>query len=73
MLISGSNNLSQLRICLETAHNFLLSRDDARIIFTKQTEIIEKNWNTVCDETQLSEIDRKLFWKRRFLNPFTVE
>ena len=73
MLISGSNNLSQLRTCLETAHNFLLSKNDARIIFTKQKEIIEKNWNTVCDEAQLSEIDRKLFWKRQFLNHFTVE
>lgn len=73
MLISGSNNLSQLRTCLETAHNFLLSKDDARIIFAKQKEIIEKNWNTVCDEAQLSKIDRKVFWKRQFLNPFTVE
>ena len=29
MLISGSNNLSQLKTCLETAHNFLLSQDEA--------------------------------------------
>ena len=62
MLISGSNNLSRLNTCLETAHNFLLSKDDARTIFTEQKEIIEKNWNTVCDEAQLNEIDRKLFW-----------
>ena len=73
MLISGSNNLSQLKTCLETAHNFLLSRDDASTIFLRQREIIEKNWNTVCDEARLSEMDRKLFWGRQFLNPFTVE
>ena len=73
MLISGSNNLSRLNTCLETAHNFLLSKDDARTIFTEQKEIIEKNWNTVCDEAQLNEIDRKLFWGRQFLNPFIVE
>ena len=73
MLISGSNNLSQLKTCLETAHNFLLSQDDASTIFLRQREIIEKNWNTVCDEARLSEMDRKLFWGRQFLNPFTVE
>ncbi|MCK5682043.1 type II toxin-antitoxin system HipA family toxin [bacterium] len=73
MLISGSNNLSQLKTCLETAHSFLLSKDDALTIFEKQKEVIKKNWNPVCDEAQLSKIDRKLFWGRQFLNPFIVE
>lgn len=73
MLISGSNNLSQLKNCLVTAHSYLLSKDDARTIFAKQKKIIEKNWNTVCDEARLSVTDRKLFWERQFLNPFTVE
>lgn len=73
MLISGSNNLSQLKNCLVTAHSYLLSKDDAHTIFAKQKKIIEKNWNTVCDEARLSVTDRKLFWERQFLNPFTVE
>jgi len=30
MLISGNNNLSRLKTCLETAHNFLLSKKEAR-------------------------------------------
>jgi len=73
MLIHGNDNLSQLKTCLATAHNFLLSEEDARLIFEKQKEIIETNWNTVCDEAELSEIDRKLFWGRQFLNPFSIE
>lgn len=71
MLIHGNNNLSHLKTCLEAAHIFLLSKEDARAIFEKQKEIIETNWDTVCDEAQLSEIDRKLFWGRQFLNPYS--
>src|SRR5690606_11844979 len=73
MLISGNKNLSQLKNCLETAHNFLLSQEDARRIFSKQKEVIENNWTAVCDEAELSPVDRALLWKRQFLNPFSVE
>lgn len=73
MLISGNNNLSQLKSCLETAFNFLLSEDDARLIFEKQKSVIEEKWNSVCDEADLSEVDRKLLWRRQFLNPFSTE
>ncbi len=72
MLISGNNNLSQLKTCLETAHNFLLSEGDALLIFEKQKTVIEEKWNTVCDEAKLSEIDRKLLWGRQFLNVFST-
>ena len=73
MLISGNNNLSQLKTCLATAHNFLLSADDARGIFEKQKAVIEEHWDVVCDEAQLSEVDRKFFWGRQFLNNFSME
>jgi serine/threonine-protein kinase HipA len=73
MLIAGNNNLSQLRTCLTTANNFLLSEDHARTVFEEQKEAIEGNWDKVCDEAQLSEVDKKLFWQRQFLNPFAFE
>lgn len=72
MLIYGNNNLSQLKNCLESAHNFLLTKNEARGIFEKQIASIEDNWNTVCDEAQLSEVDRALLWRRQFLNPFCL-
>jgi len=72
MLISGNNNLSQLKICLETAHNFQLSEGEALLIFENQKSVIEKKWNTVCDEAKLNEIDRKLLWGRQFLNAFST-
>lgn len=73
MLISGSNNLSQLRTCFETAHNFLLSREEARAIFKKLTSVIEQHWDSVCEEAALSEVDKRLLWRRQFLNPFSTE
>ena len=73
MLIHGNDNLSHLKTCLQAAHHFLLSEEDARAIFEKQKEVIESNWDSVCDEANLSETDRKLFWGRQFLNPYSIE
>ncbi len=73
MLISGNNNLSRLKTCLETAHNFLLSEEEARETFDNMTAAIEKHWEAVCKEAELNEVDKKLLWKRQFLNPYSVE
>ena len=73
MLIAGSNNLSQLKTCLESAHNFHLSNSEARSIFEKQIAVIEQNWDTVCEEAELSEVGRNLLWRRQFLNAFSIE
>lgn len=72
MLISGTNNLSQLKSCLKAAKHFLLSEDDAHAIFAHLTETIEQNWETVCEDAELSEVDKTLFWRRQFLNPFSL-
>ncbi len=73
MLISGNNNLSKLTTCLKTASNFHLSEEDAHAIIEKQKATIETRWDDVCDEAKLSEVDRNLFWKRQFLNPFAFQ
>jgi serine/threonine-protein kinase HipA len=72
MLISGSNNLSQLKYCLESCAHYLLSEDEARAIFDHKIQSIENNWTTVCDEANLNEVDRSLLWQRQFLNPFSI-
>lgn len=73
MLISGNNNMSQLKSCLEAANHFLLSQDSARAIFAHLIETIEGNWDTACEEAELNEVDKKLFWRRQFLNPYSME
>lgn len=73
MLISGDNRLSKLKSCLDACHHFLLSENAAKAIFGRQREVIESHWEGVCDEAGLSTVDRKLFWKRQFLNAFAFE
>ncbi|MGS2717272.1 type II toxin-antitoxin system HipA family toxin [Eionea flava] len=73
MRIIGENNLSQLKTCLSAAQRFLLSKDQASIIFEHQKSIIEQYWASTCDEAELNGVDRKLLWQRQFLNPFSVE
>lgn len=72
MLIHGDHNLSQLKTCLEAAHHFLLSQEEARLICEKIMQVIETHWDGVCDEAELSETGRNLLWRRQFLNPFSV-
>ncbi len=72
MLIAGSNKMSQLATCLQTAHNFLLSQEEAKIIFEHQIQIIKDNFDAVCTEAELSEIDKRLLWQRQFLNPYSM-
>lgn len=74
MLISGEHNrMSQLSSCLASAHNFLLSPEEAQEIIEHQISVIEENWAGVCDKANLSQTDRTLFWKRQFLNDFAFQ
>ena len=73
MLISGDNRMSQLKSCLEAAHHFLLSDDDARAICARLIDTIENHWSAICEEAELSEVDKALFWGRQFLNPYSIE
>ena len=73
MRILGENKFSQLKVCRDAAYNFLLSESEADAIFDHQIETIERHWLEVCGDADLSEVDRKLFWKRMFLNPFALE
>lgn len=72
MRIYGTNNLSRLKSCLETAHNFLLTKEEVRNIFHRQITAIEQ-WETACKEAELNEVDKNLLWKRQFLNPYSVK
>ena len=73
MKIAGDNNLSQLRTCLQTAHNFLLNDGEAHGIFNHIEGAINAYWDEVCEEAQVSQVDKTLLWERQFLNPFSTE
>lgn len=72
MLIHGNQRMSQLASCLGAAHHFLLAPAEAKSIFEQQIKIISDNWGLVCDEAELSQVEKNLFWQRQFLNPYSL-
>jgi len=73
MLISGDNRMSRITTCLDSAHNFQLTRDEAMEIVMQQKAVILSNLDTVCDEAGLNETERALFLGRQFMNAFCFE
>lgn len=73
MLIQDGNRFSQLSVCVLAAGQFLLSEPEARDVIDGQLESIRAHWQAVCDEANLSEVERNLLWRRQFLNPFALQ
>lgn len=73
MLITGEKRLSSLSICVEAAPNFQLDREAAEEIIGGQIDAIRGDWDAVCEEASLNEVERHLFGQRLFLNPFVFE
>ena len=70
MLIHDNNRMSQLTACLDAASSFLLNPETARRIVKHQVQTILDHWIGVCDEAEMTEADRRFFWRRQFLNPY---
>lgn len=70
MLILGGDRRSQVASCIAASHIFLLAREDAIGIVNHQVDVIEREWDVLCEEANLSMVDRNTFWRRQFLNPF---
>jgi serine/threonine-protein kinase HipA len=70
MLIKGDNRASRLAVCVEAAAQFLLSPHAAQTIIDQQAQSIKDNWKTVCEEADISIVDRAFLWERQFLNPY---
>ena len=70
MLIHGGDRRSQLATCIAAAPSFQLGSEEAIAIINHQVRIIQNEWQSICDEVKLSEVERTLFWRRQFLNPF---
>jgi serine/threonine-protein kinase HipA len=73
MLITGDDRQAKIAVCLKAAPSFLTSNDEATVLVNHQINVIQARWGTICDEAKLTEVDRKLMWRRQFLNPFAFE
>ena len=69
MLISDTDRRSRLATCLAAAEKFHLQPGEARAIVDGAIDTIIRHWQEVCDEAQLSQVKRKVFAGRQFLNP----
>lgn len=73
MLIRNSERTSQLGLCLDVAHEYLLSREDALGIMEHQIRVIGEQWDRTCEQAALPPAERSRFMGRQFLNPFIFE
>lgn len=61
---------SQLRLCREVAKDFLLSAAEADASIDRVLATIRADWIDVCDQAQLSAVERDSLWGREVLNPY---
>lgn len=73
MLVNGEDKRSLLETCRLAAPNFLLNDRDARDVIDHQVTTIIQSWGAVCDEAELSEVDRAFLWRRQLLNDYAFE
>lgn len=73
MLIHGEDRRSQLASCRDAATQFLLNRAEVREIVESQVAAIRDTWNDVCEEAELSKVDRAFLWRRQFLNDYAFD
>jgi serine/threonine-protein kinase HipA len=65
--------MSQLAGCVARAPTYLLSEPEAREIIDHQIDVIETQWDDVCDQAALREVDHAALRRRQFLNPYAVQ
>lgn len=73
MLIKGDNRASTLATCLASATDYHLTEAEAATLIERQITAIAENWKNICDQAELSPVDRKLFAGRQFLNNYALE
>jgi serine/threonine-protein kinase HipA len=69
MLIHGHERSSQLANCVAATPEFLMAEEDAITIVNHQVRVVKNEWETVCNEANLSQVDRTILWRRQFLSP----
>lgn len=73
MLIKGNIRASTLAACLAAAPDYHLTEAEAAMLIKHQLTTIAQNWRPVCEEAELTDVDRKLFAGRQFLNSYALE
>ncbi len=51
----------------------MLTESGARELIDHQVDVIEREWDEVCERARISEVERSFFWGRQFLNRYAFE
>jgi len=73
MLIKGNGRASTLAMLLAAAPDYHLKEAEAAALIEHQITTIAQSWQEVCDEADVSPVDRKLLAGRQFLNSYALE
>ncbi|MCW2973089.1 MAG: phosphatidylinositol kinase [Thermoleophilia bacterium] len=73
MEIAPGSRTARLRACVDAAELYGLTEAEARARVDAQVEVIRRDWDEVCDDAQLAQVDRDYFWERQFLNDYAFE
>ncbi|MFD1827575.1 MULTISPECIES: type II toxin-antitoxin system HipA family toxin [Mumia] len=60
---------SRLRVCLEAAPIYQLTRAQAADIVERTVTTIRESWDDVADLARLTAVEKRALWERQFLNP----
>ncbi len=62
--------VSQLKVCVDAATDYLLDDAQAREIVDRTVDVIESQWDDAADAAQLTALERNQLWHRQVLNPY---
>jgi len=71
----GSDGYRQSQVvgAVQRSTTYHLDHDEATGIAVGQVATIRDNWDEVCDQAGLSEVDRDLFSRSAVLHPYALE
>ncbi len=64
---------SRLATCIDAAGEFLLSEAQARAVVDRLVQTVVDEFDDAADTVGLTDVDRKLLWRRAFLHPYAFE
>lgn len=67
-MIVGNSNISSIENCKQASRVFHVHEDTSVDIIGHQIKVINDNFESLCEAADLSELDRKVLWKRAILN-----
>ncbi len=69
-LTADGERFSQLRVALAAARHFLLTPTDAEAVIDHVVSTIRNDWDDVCDEARLTQLERDQLWGREIMNEY---